>query len=419
MREFISSRRGNIALTGAVALPCAFFLITSGVDYAAVSSQRSLLQSVADKAALASARELIIAQDAIVESGNDSRITSVASSVVTAHIGPSHATTAQVIDSGTAVEVTIVMSRQTYFNSPFAAGETQISAKAVAEAAGAGNICLVGLNTKSATSLHMGRGARISAGSCVVYSNSQSATSLTMAATARLSAELICVSGGVHSLVPETNFTHGKPVHDCPVFDDPLIDRPMPDKLAPCTAKDLSLQAGDDVQLKPGTYCGGINNAGGIVRLSPGVYIMRDGPLRVDGGGSLLGEDVGIFLTGPDSQVLLNAKSHVSLSAPRDGDMAGMLIFEDRTIPVPKGHFFSSDDARNLVGTIYFPNSKLTINAQNPIADQSAYTVILAAEFDLESGPELVLNTDYSGSDVPVPSGIGNNSTPAQPRLVR
>jgi hypothetical protein len=49
----------------------------------------------------------------------------------------------------------------------------------------------------------------------------------------------------------------------------------------------------------------------------------------------------------------------------------------------------------------------LYIDANKPIADQSAYTIVVARRVELYSGPNLVLNTDYGGTDVPVPKGVG------------
>ncbi|MCP5073779.1 MAG: hypothetical protein GY947_10860, partial [Rhodobacteraceae bacterium] len=49
----------------------------------------------------------------------------------------------------------------------------------------------------------------------------------------------------------------------------------------------------------------------------------------------------------------------------------------------------------------------LYIDADAPIADKSAYTAIIASRLELFAGPHLVLNTDYSATDVPVPEGVG------------
>ena len=61
---------------------------------------------------------------------------------------------------------------------------------------------------------------------------------------------------------------------------------------------------------------------------------------------------------------------------------------------------------------MYFPNSMLLIDATHPGADQSEYTVIVAKEFELRDGPELVLNTNYGGTPIPLPDGVGNKGHP-------
>ena len=66
-----------------------------------------------------------------------------------------------------------------------------------------------------------------------------------------------------------------------------------------------------------------------------------------------------------------------------------------------------SDNARMLLGTIYMPQGRLIIDANKPIADKSAYTVLVVQRIDLHSGPNLILNSDYSATDVPVPPGVG------------
>jgi hypothetical protein len=143
------------------------------------------------------------------------------------------------------------------------------------------------------------------------------------------------------------------------------------------------------------------------VVLRPGIYVMRDGPLRVDGGASLTGQHVGLFLTGTNALVEFELDSTISLIAPRDGVMAGLLMFENPAAPVLNQHRISSNDARVLLGTIYMPNAILRVDADRPVADRSAYTIIVVRRMELDAGPNLVMNSDYASSDVPVPDGIG------------
>jgi len=70
-------------------------------------------------------------------------------------------------------------------------------------------------------------------------------------------------------------------------------------------------------------------------------------------------------------------------------------------------HQILSDNARNLLGTIYMPQGEIIVDATKPIADKSAYTVLVVKQLHLYSGPNLILNTDYSATEVPVPMGVG------------
>ena len=183
------------------------------------------------------------------------------------------------------------------------------------------------------------------------------------------------------------------------------------------------------VTLPPGVYCGGLTlTNGAVVKLSSGIFIIKDGPLTVDGGASISGTEVGIYLKGSAANLTFDADTTIDLSAPKDGPLAGILIFDDpsgasapakapRAVEglvgrllktgAPRQHQILSDNARNLLGTIYMPQGEIIIDATKPIADKSAYTVLVVRQLHLYSGPNLILNTDYSATNVPVPMGVG------------
>jgi hypothetical protein len=262
----------------------------------------------------------------------------------------------------------------------------------------------------------MSNSARLTADSCAIYSNSTSDSSLKVSNMARVKADLVCVSGGVSGAKSAIN---PEPIEDCAPISDPLADRPDPklgildcDKLASITLPIVGNLLGTTV-LEPGTYCGGIVVAG-KVKLKPGIYTINNGLLSVLAGGTLEGENVGFYLTGEKSKLLFAPTSTISLTAPKTGPLAGILFFEDRStlLNAKDYHHILSNNARRLVGTMYFPRSKLRISANNPVADKSEYTVIVAREFQLDNGPELVLKTDYAASPIPLPDGVGNKAKP-------
>jgi hypothetical protein len=120
----------------------------------------------------------------------------------------------------------------------------------------------------------------------------------------------------------------------------------------------------------------------------------------------MAGDGVGFFFTGAGAAFEFTTNSSIDLAAPESGAMAGLLMFEARDQPTNLTHRIESDDARRLIGTIYLSRGELRVDASSPIADQSAYTAIVARTMRLYGGPHLVLNTNYSLTPVPVPAGI-------------
>ena len=402
-RPLLRNRSGNMALLMAGGIAGLTILAVNVIDFASVSIQKQSIQGLADRAALAAAQELIVSH------ASDARVSAVAQAIVVGSYDGEQVTTASIVEDGAAVHVTIDVTPRTFFPSAMAGGLDVLRGEATAQVSGGGNICMLGLDEKAVATLKLSNRARLSAPECAIYSNSLSDKSLWLADTSRVYADAVCVAGGVQG--PDSSFTLHAPTTDCPPLEDPLRDRPNPDvgDLDDCDFRNVTVLPNQDRRLKPGIYCGGISVLGGRARLDPGVYVIKDGQLNV--AGRLEGEEVGFFLTGRMSTILFQRISSVSLTAPRDGDMAGMLFFEDRGTTFATYHQITSNDARNLVGTMYLPNSKLLIDAGKPVADQSDYTVIIAREFELRDGPELVLNTDYEASDIPLPEGVGNNVT--------
>jgi hypothetical protein len=190
---------------------------------------------------------------------------------------------------------------------------------------------------------------------------------------------------------------------------DPLASRNLPD--ASGCLKTKANYKGGTVQLVPGTYCAGVTiDKGAKVVLAPGIYVFKDGPLVVKGGSSLKGTNVALHFVGKNAELNLQTDSQISITAPKSGMMAGILISEDRNNSTNLVHRINSNDAPTLLGTIYLPRGTLYVGAQAPVAEESAYTIVVANRFRLSEGPTIVLNTNYDETDVPVPDGVGSLS---------
>ena len=143
------------------------------------------------------------------------------------------------------------------------------------------------------------------------------------------------------------------------------------------------------------------------VNFEPGIYVIKDGPLAFAAKAQVTGEHVSFYLVGDQSVFSAESESFVYLTAPKDGDMAGILFFEDRDAPLLRDHVVMSDDARVLLGTFYLPRGRLVIRTSRPIADKSAYTAIVAYQVAVDLNSRLVINADYDATDIPVPEGVG------------
>lgn len=399
---------GGIKLQAALCLPMIVMLCGGAIDLVKVTSQRQHLQAAVDAAALAGARELGL---------SDARRENVAAAVeamVKVAIAPNLSAAAppdvKTVVRNRPLEVEIVARQATkpVFGSVAGIAPPTIEVVAIARIVGRPNICVLGLDPSENGTISLEKNARVTGQNCAVFSNSRASNSIASKNSAVLSAALICSAGGRDGM--KANF-NPEPLTDCPTFDDPLAARPEP-RPAPCNPA-LPKSVTKSGRLSPGTYCGGLAiGAGGDVELEPGVYIIKDGPLTVSGGARLVGKGVGIFLTGSKATLQLEPASSIDLSAPEVGEMAGLLVFESRSQPESGVHQILSDDARNLLGTIYLPRGRLNVDANSPIADKSAYTAIVARKISLYGGPHLVLNSNYDETDVPVPEGIRGAAQP-------
>jgi hypothetical protein len=424
-RAFLSGRAGSMALFASGLMLVAVFIVGGVVDYVSLTLQHAEVQGAADNGALGAARELQVSV------GDSGRISEVASLIAVSNLQNMKdvRVAARPLSEGAGVEVTVTAAPRVFFPGIIGMTAKPVTAIAVAELSGA-PVCMIGLDVKADRTLHMQRKATITARDCAIYSNSRNKHGITVEGDAKVVADFICSAGGIR--VDKKLALDPAPITDCPPMSDPLSGRPAP-TVGGCDHDEFRLAKNETITLSPGVYCGGMEIAG-TVKLRDGVYIIKDGPLKVKKYGELKGEHVGFFLTGKDALINFEKETVIELTGPRTGPLAGLLFYEDRQVlaadgttvieldpeglPKPREHRIRSDDARKLVGTIYIPRNKLLVDGDKPIASESAYTVIIAREFAIAEGPEIVLNTDYALSDVPVPAGVGNNSTRST-RLVR
>ncbi|MDP3254580.1 MAG: pilus assembly protein [Bosea sp. (in: a-proteobacteria)] len=399
-------QRGGALVMLGVALPALMMAAGVVIDYGVLSEQRTAFQTVADGSALAAAREFRLAN------ATPTGVQSAAEKFATTQLKALNqtGTIAAAVDvKKMTVTVEVTNVARTNIMHMFGSDNVTISARATARVLGTAAICVIGLETSKKETIHLEKDAKLEAPECAVYSNSTSRDGLKAMHNSQLRARFICSAGG--SYKDKHDSFQPSPTLDCPVLADPLASRPPP-SIGGCSANDLKITS--TTMLSPGTYCGGVRiGKGAVVTLNPGVYVFKDGPLDVSGGATLKGANVGIYLNGKGAVLRFDADTKIDLTAPQNGVMAGILFFEDRSSPVNQKHEILSNDAKVLLGTLYFPQGELNIGASKPVAAESAYTIVVARRFTLSAGPTMVLNAKYSSTNIPVPEGVGPGSTAA------
>lgn len=439
--RFARDERGGLIIIFTLILPVAIAFLGAALDYAYLSLQKTRLQGATDAAVVAAAREIHLA------STDKSQLDAVVKAVLLANLGgkvDGLEVSTSVSGDPLQVNVDVTTAADVFILDELIGGDATLSAHAAARPMGSMPICVLGLANQSGGTIKLNERAELTGKGCAVYSNGERSDGITVGTSAVLTAGLICSAGGV--MGPNSSF---KPdaLTECPIVEDPLKARPAP-RIGSCDHTDLALgdisnlranygfgqrtlseetrdEADDaseggsfevddgakEVTLSPGVYCGGLIAGAGVrVKLDPGVYVIKDGPLVVGDGAIFEGDYVGFYFSGDQATMLFGPMSTVNLRAPKDGPLAGLLMYENQNARPVRTFSILSDNARLLEGTLYFPHAHLYIDADRPIADKSAYTAIVTNQMSLYAGPHLVLNTDYDQTEVPVPDGIGNST---------
>ena len=398
--------RGSVVTMFAVGLPGMLAAIGMASDFAVMEMKRTSLQAAADASALAAAKELSIA------SSTDSTIINAANNYVAAELKTSDSTavvTPSVDRAAGSVTVAISEAWTPFFMHFIATGVTPINVSATAKLAGSTNICVLALNTIDNKTMYFDTSAKLTANGCGVYSNAIHDHAIWVNNNATIKATLTCAVGGVKlktgSSISPTAVTN------CPPVADPLAGRAKPAISPSCTYTNLVVTSGT-MALTPGHYCGGLKVSGTAqVTLAEGTYVISDADLEVSGNASFSGTHVGFYLDGPGAKLNLRDTATISLTGATNSDMAGLLFFEDPAAPLNRQHHIASSNVQNLTGTVYFPKGYLLVDPNATVAGSSAYTAIIANRLEMTAGPELILNSDYGSTDVPVPAGIKSSAS--------
>jgi hypothetical protein len=158
----------------------------------------------------------------------------------------------------------------------------------------------------------------------------------------------------------------------------------------------------------PGTYCGGINiNGNNPVLFHPGVYIVMNGIHVTASKPNFSGTGVMFYMTQslptyPYGPVLMGGSNTSNLSAPTSGPYAGILFFQDRSIPVGStGSKITGAAGSTFDGTIYFSTTSVEYAG---LSSSGGYTIIVADTVKIDGGSTVTDNYSSLSGGSPIKS---------------
>ncbi|MDQ0466954.1 Flp pilus assembly protein TadG [Caulobacter ginsengisoli] len=392
------ARHGGVLVTFAIATPVIAVLVCAAIDLAAVSADKGALQDIADSAALQGAKQLSLADVA----GVKERTLAYVEAQITGRLTLlDHAVTITPDARVGTLRVDIAVSRMSFFANMLPPGGWKFNVTATGQQMGQTPLCVLTSGDKAGEKMLLQDGSVMSAAACMVHANAD----IAVTNFAKLNADVVQTAGTAEGAAGAIN-----PAAQvgAPIITDPFADLDIPEKGLLCNPLDLLPGAGLMI-LSPGIHCGNITVGKGVtLTLLPGEHFFQKGKLDLRENAVLNGDNV-LLTFGSSADFKFEDSAQIRLRGLRSGPFAGFVLMTTRA---NKGDFeISTDAARELLGTVYIPSATLRIAGSSRIADQSAWTVIVAKSLLMTGSPNLVINANYAGSSVPTPTGVGPGAT--------
>jgi Flp pilus assembly protein TadG len=394
-RTAVGDRRGNVALMVALMLPALLMVGLGAIELNQVQADQRATQNVADAAALMGAGQM-----AVTPSGAAQRAQAFAQAQLGGIQTYAAVTVSATAGQASTMTVQIDTQRASFFGSLFPPGGFHTRVMSVAQGEATTPLCVLNISSTLTDQIHLTGNSQLQAGACLVHSNQ----ALTADAGAAIQAD-----------TNEAGTVATGPILNAPRLLAPSIADPFSAlnvNPTSCASPAPTTLTGTS-SLPAGIHTGPVNIAGNATAtLMPGDHYFCQG-LNVSGNSSVTGTDVDMVFDKGSNLNLSGAGTTLTLGGRQSGPLAGFVIIADRNY---NGSFnLQSDFIKGLTGTVYVPTATLTINGSAKAGDTSPWTVIVAENLQINGGAQLVINSNYSLSSVPVPTGVGNLSAKAAP----
>jgi hypothetical protein len=400
--RFAQARDGSIALKFALAGPAVIMLAVGAVDLMAVHTAKTRFQAIADAGALAGAPALALATDgSTAREQADAFVRGQMSEWADA---PTYVATYEVLQRGgqRALRVLLKGNRPSFFANMLPPGGWNFVGDATASTVGLVPLCVLTTGETGSKLLNVKDSSRMNAPACMVHSNRD----IDVEGGSITAAMVQAVTSARGFISPAANVGAVR-------VADPFagLDLDKTKKLT-CSVADLVAMkvvvSSGTHYIPAGQHCGGIEASGTAkIILAAGDHFFLGGHLIIKETARLEGQNVVLFFD-KASKFEFKDQAVVNLDGRREGPYAGIVMGGTRDNT--QDFIISADHVESLLGVIYVPAAKLIVEGKSEVAKDSAWTVIVAKELQMKGSPSLFINANYSGSNVPVPAGVGNRA---------
>ncbi len=363
-----------------------------------LNKEKALMQSAADAAALSGAQDLSVM--GAQQRGAKTQAEKFASQLVGDYSSRAKVSFVASPGSDGSFAIDGVAVRPSFFGDMIPKGGFKISVRAVAETLVKQPLCILGHDLRGGKLGVAGAGeSKVIAKGCLVHANSDVA----LKDSAQITAGSIRASGTVSGSGYFPNADAG-----ALKISDPFAWRSI-NPSTPCSSMPnggLRVYSAGVTTLFPGTHNTEYSMTGtSTLRLKSGDYHFCKG-IKLSSQARLEGQDV--VLVFHDTALQAQDTSTVDLEGRRSGHWAGFVLATGRTNSA--NIYFLSPNVDKLLGTIYLPASNLYVSSTGNVAESSQWSVIVAQNLIVANKSQLVINSDYANSPVPVPTGVGDKA---------
>ncbi len=378
----------------AFGLPAIAMFSIGAIELSIVASHKATLQAAADAAALNAAGQIGVAPEGVLDRAKAFALGQLTEVDGLGVVTPS----AEIVNDGKGIKVSLVGVRGSFFGDMLPPGGFRTEVSATAVTMNGLPLCVLASEKSKAKGLNLLDSAQIKANACLVHSNKD----VSAEASSTLQAGAVQATGSASGKITPSASV------GAPETPDPFAALPTTTGAGCTDFGGVKSTKGAITTISAGVHCGKWEaEKGAELRLEAGAHYFRKAELSIKDDSKLFGRDV-VMIFDKDSKLKFQDQAVVDLEGRKTGDHAGFLIITDRNHTNDLEIW--SDNVDNLLGVIYAPNAKLLVIGKDAVAEDSDWTVVVAKEIQLKENAKLTINSNYSGSMVPVPQGVGPTS---------